>query len=231
MVSEDHPANSMAFTSSTPVSEEGMTFVFNSWICTADGLSSYRSHLADLREPGTLMELHDNNINSHNSNNETRLSDLFRYYSGHVRANPQPRISVDDLLAGIDRIDRGIADCIKSTEIPAPGAVLPHPGYFNFPILNQACALLPPRTSNYDIFSGGDRVDRSISDCIKLTKATLLQLDLKEPELGETEFNHDFDNFFDNLTEDPPPRTPKELEHQPKYKTLPDLKDDMDHLL
>ena len=47
---DDPPMNSMAILKSTAVLEEGTTYVFGSWICFADDLNDFNSHLTNSRE-------------------------------------------------------------------------------------------------------------------------------------------------------------------------------------
>jgi hypothetical protein len=49
----EHPLeNSMAsFSFTSTVLDEGTTFIFGSWICIANGLGGFNSHLADSRKP------------------------------------------------------------------------------------------------------------------------------------------------------------------------------------
>jgi hypothetical protein len=52
MFIEHPPKNLMAsfnFTSAMP--DEGTTFIFSSWICVADSLGDFNSHLANSKEP------------------------------------------------------------------------------------------------------------------------------------------------------------------------------------
>jgi hypothetical protein len=49
---EHPPKNSMAsFSFTSAVLDEGTTFIFSSWICVANGLGGFNSHLADSRKP------------------------------------------------------------------------------------------------------------------------------------------------------------------------------------
>jgi hypothetical protein len=49
----EHPLeNSMASLSFTSnMLDEGTTFIFSSWICAANGLGGFNSHLTDFRKP------------------------------------------------------------------------------------------------------------------------------------------------------------------------------------
>jgi hypothetical protein len=49
---EHPPENSMAsFNFSSVVLDEGTTFIFGSWICVANSLGGFNSHLANSKEP------------------------------------------------------------------------------------------------------------------------------------------------------------------------------------
>jgi hypothetical protein len=49
---EHPPENSMAsFSFTSIVLNEGTSFIFGSWICIANGLGGFNSHLADSRKP------------------------------------------------------------------------------------------------------------------------------------------------------------------------------------
>jgi hypothetical protein len=51
---EHPPENSMAqFNFTSAVLNEGTTFIFGSWICVANGLRGFNSHLVNSREPET----------------------------------------------------------------------------------------------------------------------------------------------------------------------------------
>jgi hypothetical protein len=49
---EHPPENLMAtFNFTSTVLDEGTTFIFSSWICVANGLGGFNSHLANSKEP------------------------------------------------------------------------------------------------------------------------------------------------------------------------------------
>jgi hypothetical protein len=49
---EHPPENSMAsFNFTSVVLDEGTTFIFGSWICIANGLGGFNSHLTNSKEP------------------------------------------------------------------------------------------------------------------------------------------------------------------------------------
>jgi hypothetical protein len=50
---EQPPKNSMASLGFTSVLDEGTTFVFGSWICVANGLGGFNSHLVDFGKSKT----------------------------------------------------------------------------------------------------------------------------------------------------------------------------------
>jgi hypothetical protein len=51
---EHPPENSIAsFYFTSAMLDEGTTFIFGSWICVANGLGGFTSHLVDSREPET----------------------------------------------------------------------------------------------------------------------------------------------------------------------------------
>jgi hypothetical protein len=56
-------ANSMAILNSTIVLEEGTTFVFGSWVSTANSLCGFNSHLANPRELEASVSTSTDNIN------------------------------------------------------------------------------------------------------------------------------------------------------------------------
>jgi hypothetical protein len=48
---EDPLENSMAsFNFTSDVLDEGMTFIFGSWVCVTDGLDGFNNHLANSKE-------------------------------------------------------------------------------------------------------------------------------------------------------------------------------------
>jgi hypothetical protein len=62
----EHPLeNSMASLSFTSnVLDEGTTFIFDSWICIANGLGGFNSHLIDSRKPETSAATRRSNLDS-----------------------------------------------------------------------------------------------------------------------------------------------------------------------
>jgi hypothetical protein len=44
----------MASFNSAAVPDKGATFIFDSWVCVANGQGGFNSHVANLREPETL---------------------------------------------------------------------------------------------------------------------------------------------------------------------------------
>jgi hypothetical protein len=56
---EDPPANSMAsFKFTTSVPSQGMTFVFGSWVCVADGVGSLHRFLVDMKPKTPVAGFH-----------------------------------------------------------------------------------------------------------------------------------------------------------------------------
>jgi hypothetical protein len=60
----EHPLeNSMASISFTStVLDEGTTFIFGSWICIANGLGGFNSHLVDSRKPEPSTSTQSSNL-------------------------------------------------------------------------------------------------------------------------------------------------------------------------
>jgi hypothetical protein len=77
----EHPLeNSMASISFTStVLDEGTTFIFGSWICVANGLGGFNSHLADPRKPEASTPTRCSDLGKFIDNlNESLLPDLAR---------------------------------------------------------------------------------------------------------------------------------------------------------
>jgi hypothetical protein len=92
-----------------------------------------------------------------------QFSDLI---GSHLGASPRPEVNTDDLIAGVDRVNRNIAACIKLAE-----ATLQHSG-------NQLPPISPEISRTFfaapdDIYSSIDRVDRNIVECIRLAETSL----------------------------------------------------------
>jgi hypothetical protein len=86
----EHPlANSMAsfdFTSAVP--DEGTIFIFGSWVCIANGLSGFNSHLADTRELEAPAVTRCNDLDELvDKLDETLLPDLAREIKGESVSN------------------------------------------------------------------------------------------------------------------------------------------------
>jgi hypothetical protein len=61
---EHSPENSMAsFNFSSTVLDEGTTFILNSWICVANSLGGFNSHLANSREPEVSSSTRSSDLN------------------------------------------------------------------------------------------------------------------------------------------------------------------------
>jgi hypothetical protein len=71
---EHPPENSMASLSfASTVLDEGTTFIFGSWICVANGLGGFNSHLVDSRKPEASISTRSSNLD------ELLLLDLPRH--------------------------------------------------------------------------------------------------------------------------------------------------------
>jgi hypothetical protein len=71
----EHPwENSMAsFNFTSAMLDEGTTFIFGSWICVANGLGGYNSHLVDSREPEASTSTQSSNLNKFINNRDELL--------------------------------------------------------------------------------------------------------------------------------------------------------------
>jgi hypothetical protein len=78
MFIEHPPENSMAsFNFTSPVLDKGTTFIFGSWICVANGLGNFNSHLANSREPDASSSTRSSNLDEFIDNlDELLLPDL-----------------------------------------------------------------------------------------------------------------------------------------------------------
>jgi hypothetical protein len=167
---EHPPENSMAsfnFTSIVP--DEGTTFIFSSWVYTANGLGGFHSHLANTKKPEASAPAPCRDIDDPvDEFGKIRFSDPIGNYASHLIAISCPLINAGDLVARIYQVDCNIAMCIKLTE-----AALRHPG--NLSSLTQHCFEIShhPIACTGDIFFGIDRVYQDIAKCIKLAEATL----------------------------------------------------------
>jgi hypothetical protein len=62
---EDPPGNSMAsFNFTSAVLDEGMTFIFGSWICITDGLGGFNNHLANSKEPEASLSTSSSDLDN-----------------------------------------------------------------------------------------------------------------------------------------------------------------------
>jgi hypothetical protein len=60
---EHPPENSMAsFNFTSVMLDEGMTFIFGSWICVANDLGGFNSHLANSKEPEATSSTQSSNL-------------------------------------------------------------------------------------------------------------------------------------------------------------------------
>jgi hypothetical protein len=63
MFIEHPPENSMAlFNFTSAMVNKGTTFIFGSWICVANGLGGFNSHLVDSREPKASTSTRSSNL-------------------------------------------------------------------------------------------------------------------------------------------------------------------------
>jgi hypothetical protein len=101
---EHPPKNSMAsFNFTSVVPDEGTTFTFGSWVCIANGSSGFKNHLANSKKPEASAPTSRCNIDNLADNlGGIELSDLIGSYASHIKANPRPSISPDNLIARID---------------------------------------------------------------------------------------------------------------------------------
>jgi hypothetical protein len=76
----EHPVeNSMAsFDSTSAVLDEGMTFVFGSWVCIANVSGGFNSHLANNRKPEASAATQRSNLKFIDNLDEMLLPDLAR---------------------------------------------------------------------------------------------------------------------------------------------------------
>jgi hypothetical protein len=77
---EDPLANSMAsFNFTTVALEEGATFIFDSWVCVANGAGNFRQHLIDTRKlEASASASHRDIDNLIQDLDEIQLSDLIK---------------------------------------------------------------------------------------------------------------------------------------------------------
>jgi hypothetical protein len=75
---EHPPENSMAsFNFTSAVLNEGTTFIFSSWICVANGLGGFNSHLANSKEPEATSSTRSSDLDDFIDNlNDMPLPDL-----------------------------------------------------------------------------------------------------------------------------------------------------------
>jgi hypothetical protein len=118
MFMEHPPENSMAFFNFTSaVPNEGTTFTFSSWVCIGNGSGGFNNHLANPKKPEASAQTTSRDIdNLANDLSGIKLSNLIGSYASYIKVNPHPSINPDDLIAGIDQVDDGIAECIKLVE-------------------------------------------------------------------------------------------------------------------
>jgi hypothetical protein len=112
------PENSLAFFNFTSVvPDESARFTFSSWVRIANGSGGFNNHLANPKKPEASALISSRNIdNLADDLSGIKISELIGSYASHIKVNPHPSISPDDLFAGIDQVDDGIAECIKLAE-------------------------------------------------------------------------------------------------------------------
>jgi hypothetical protein len=179
---------SFNFTSAVP--DEGTTFTFSSWVGTANGSGGFNSRLANPKKPKEYAQTSSRDIdNLADDLRGIKLSNLIGSYASHIKVNPRPSISHDDLIARIDQVDDGIAEYFKLAEAnlhqPDPAS-----STWNRP---ETPHHLPIATG--DIFFGIDQVDQGIIECINLAKTTLQRINPRQPKA----FDRDFDDFIRKL--------------------------------
>jgi hypothetical protein len=77
------------FTSAVP--DEGTTFIFGSWVFTANCSGGFHSHLANIREPEASAPAPCRDIDDPvDELSEIRLSNLIGNYASRLRAIPPP---------------------------------------------------------------------------------------------------------------------------------------------
>jgi hypothetical protein len=89
VIIDDHQANSMAIFNSTPIPQEGTTFIFGSWVCVANGQGGFSSYLTNPREleAPSPVSSHDVGILA-NGLSEIQLSNPIGNHASHLRAVP-----------------------------------------------------------------------------------------------------------------------------------------------
>jgi hypothetical protein len=105
----EHPLeNSMGsfnFTSAVPDvgSFNFTTFTFGSWVCTTNGSGGFNNHLANPKKLEASAPTSSRDIdNLANDLGGIKLSNLIGSYTSHIKVNPHPSITPDDLIARID---------------------------------------------------------------------------------------------------------------------------------
>jgi hypothetical protein len=71
---EHPPENSVAsFNFTSAVLDEGTTFIFSSWICVANGLGGFNSHLANSKKPKASSSISSNDLDDFINNLDDML--------------------------------------------------------------------------------------------------------------------------------------------------------------
>jgi hypothetical protein len=202
---EHPPENSMvSFDFTSAVLDEATTFVFGSWVCIANGSGGYNNRLADTKEseaPTTPSRRNADDLAD--GLGGIQFFGQIRNHASHLRAIRRPQVNVDNLIAGVDWVDRNIAACIKLAE-----AALQH-------FSNQLPLISPEISRTFfaapsDIYSSIDRVDGNIAECIRLAETSLQLSNQKQPEAAAMDVNRAINDFIDNLEpleSSPPPRS------------------------
>jgi hypothetical protein len=116
-------------------------------------------------------------------------------------------------------VDDNIAKCIELMEVALHRPDNPAPS-----TRNRAGTPHHPTVAIGNVFSGIDRVDQGIADCINLAEITLQRINPREPKA----FDLDFDDFIRKL-KTPRPNSSRSEAVLPR--TLSASEEDLDHLL
>lgn len=125
-------------------------------------------------------------------------SDLIKCYFRELNSILRQKIENSDLINGVDRVLRSLADCIDLAESSL--------GKQNTRFEPEKSS--PRFTRTGDIFSGHDRVDSKIADCIKLAEDTLRS--------GSSHKQEQWDSSSDSNCEEIVPEL-LNLEHDQEY--------------
>jgi hypothetical protein len=165
----EHPSeNSIAsFDFTSAVLDEGITFIFGTRVYISNGSGGYNSRLADTKEPEAPTTPSRREADDvADGLGGIQFSDLIGNHACHLGAIPRPQVDADDLIAGVDRVNRNIAACIKLAQ-----ATLQHSGIQLPPITSEISRTFFAAPG--DIYSGIDRVNCNIAECIGLAETSL----------------------------------------------------------